>query len=154
MGKKRSAADFRYDTGPARVPWAAVGESVELAETLRLVEFLLPPAQGKAGEHTRLLRRAKADLKALARVSGRAGKLSLGGNVKALEAEVATLLHAKYACFLTNATAGFEIAYRYANLGPGDEVIAPAITFIATIAYPLAVGAKVVIADEIGSAPV
>jgi dTDP-4-amino-4,6-dideoxygalactose transaminase len=49
--------------------------------------------------------------------------------------------------FITNATAGFEIAYKYANLGPGDEVIVPAITFIATMAYPLAVGAKVVIAD-------
>ena len=30
---------------------------------------------------------------------------------------------------------------------PGDEVIVPAITFIATIVYPLAIGAKVVLAD-------
>jgi perosamine synthetase len=33
------------------------------------------------------------------------------------------------------------------DLKPGDEVIAPAITFIATISYPLAIGAKVVLAD-------
>jgi len=46
-----------------------------------------------------------------------------------------------------NATAGFEIAYRYANLKVGDEVIIPAITFMATMSYPLAVGAKVVFAD-------
>ena len=49
--------------------------------------------------------------------------------------------------FLTNATAGFEIAYKMAGLRPGDEVIVPAITFIATIVYPLAIGAKVVLAD-------
>jgi dTDP-4-amino-4,6-dideoxygalactose transaminase len=40
-----------------------------------------------------------------------------------------------------------EIACRYANLKRGEEVIVPAITFIATIAYPLAVGARVVFAD-------
>jgi dTDP-4-amino-4,6-dideoxygalactose transaminase len=57
------------------------------------------------------------------------------------------LLKAKHAVFLTNATAGFEIAYKFAGLKPGDEVIAPAITFIATIAYPLSIGAKVVLAD-------
>jgi dTDP-4-amino-4,6-dideoxygalactose transaminase len=48
---------------------------------------------------------------------------------------------------LTNATAGFEIAYKMAGLRPGDEVIVPAITFIATILYPLSIGAKVVLAD-------
>ena len=34
-----------------------------------------------------------------------------------------------------------------AGLRPGDEVIVPAITFIATVVYPLALGAKVVLAD-------
>ncbi len=64
-----------------------------------------------------------------------------------LEETVKNYLGVKYCAFITNATAGFEIAYKYANLGPGDEVIAPSITFIATIAYPLSVGAKVVFAD-------
>ena len=49
--------------------------------------------------------------------------------------------------FVTNATAGFEIAYKYANLKEGNEVIVPAITFVATMAYPLAVGDKLVFAD-------
>ncbi|HEX2998736.1 MAG TPA: DegT/DnrJ/EryC1/StrS family aminotransferase, partial [Armatimonadota bacterium] len=75
------------------------------------------------------------------------GKLTLGNQVQKLEAEVAGFLGAKYATFLTNATAGFELAEKYVNLQPGDEVIAPAITFIATISYPLSVGAKVVLAD-------
>lgn len=147
MAKKKTAADFRYESGPTRVPWAAVGEPVQLAEAQKLIEFLLPPSHGNSAPHRRLLNKVRADLRALAKVSGRASKLSLGSNVRELENEAAKLLKAKHACFVTNATAGFEIGYRYANLGPGDEVIAPAITFIATIAYPLAVGAKVVIAD-------
>ncbi len=145
--KKQGQADFRYDTGPSRVPWPSVGEPVESGDAQKVIEFLLPPAPGKASEHRRRLGRVKRDLRALAAVSGRATKLTLGENVKALEKEAAKLLGAKYACFLTNATAGFEIGYRYADLGAGDEVIAPANTFIATIAYPLAVGAKVVLAD-------
>ena len=40
-----------------------------------------------------------------------------------------------------------EIAYKLAGIGPGDEIIMPAITFIATMAYPLSVGAKIVFAD-------
>jgi len=148
MGKKKErSADFRYETGPSRVPWCAVGEPIDTAEVEKVIEFLLPPSADKAARHAALLRKVKTDIRALGRVSARATKLSLGKNVKALEEEAAKFLHAKYACFLTNATAGFEIGFRYANLKPGDEVIAPAITFIATIAYPLAIGAKVVLAD-------
>ena len=76
-----------------------------------------------------------------------ATKLSLGEKVAQVEAETARMLGARYTSFVTNATHGFEIAYRYANLGPGDEVIAPSISFIATISYPLGVGAKVVFSD-------
>ena len=147
MPRSSSPSDFRYETGPSRVPWTAVGEAIRLSETRKVVEFLLPPAEGKTAEHRRRMARVTADLKALADVSSYATKLSLGRNVKALEAETAQFLKCKHASFLTNATAGFEIAFRYANVGPGDEVIAPAITFIATIAWPLAVGAKVVLAD-------
>ena len=64
-----------------------------------------------------------------------------------LEDSVKRRLNVEYCSFLTNATAGFEIGYKYANLRPGDEVIAPAITFIATISDPLSIGAKVVFAD-------
>ena len=39
------------------------------------------------------------------------------------------------------------MAHKFAGLKPGDEVIVPAITFIATMAYPLSIGAKIVIAD-------
>lgn len=56
-------------------------------------------------------------------------------------------LHTTGSTFLTNCTAGFEIACKYTGLKPGDEVIVPAITFAATMAYPLSIGCKLVFAD-------
>jgi len=144
---KKGGADFRYDTGEARVPWAAVGESVSPEDVAELIRFLLPPAGGKEKAYDARFRRLAAELAKLRAVGGCAGKLTLGSRVQTLEAAVAKKLGVKHAVFLTNATAGFEIACKFAGLKPGDEVIAPAITFIATIAYPLSIGAKVVLAD-------
>jgi len=67
--------------------------------------------------------------------------------VTALEQQVSQLLGTRHSVFLTNCTAGIEIVSKYVGLQPGDEVIAPAITFIASITYALSVGAKVVLAD-------
>jgi dTDP-4-amino-4,6-dideoxygalactose transaminase len=158
MGKKKKkAADFRYDTGAARVAWAAVGESIQQAEIAAMIGFLCQPrpvkdGRGQPGKSRRnqyqaQLQKVQREVEKLVALSQPAGKLSLGSHVRALEELVARMLKVKYAVFLTNATAGFEIAYKYAGLAPGDEVIAPAITFIATIVYPLSIGAKVVLAD-------
>jgi dTDP-4-amino-4,6-dideoxygalactose transaminase len=145
--KKEEASDFRYDTGEARVPWDAVGEHVRSEDILAIVRFLLRPAKGRKKEYNARLRQLAADLERLEQVGQPAGKLSLADNVKALEEQAARFLGVEHAVFLTNATAGFEIGFKYAGLQPGDEVIAPAITFIATIAYPLSLGAKVVLSD-------
>jgi dTDP-4-amino-4,6-dideoxygalactose transaminase len=145
--KKEKASDFRYETGEARIPWAAVGEHVREEDIMALVSFLLRPAKGKEKKYDKHLEKIEARLAKLGKVATPAGKLSLAGNVQALEEEAAKFLGAKHTVFLTNATVGFEIGFKYAGLKPGDEVIAPAITFIATIAYPLAMGAKVVLAD-------
>jgi perosamine synthetase len=48
---------------------------------------------------------------------------------------------------LNSATAAEELNLRILGVHEGDEVIVPAITFVATMAYPLAVGAKLVFAD-------
>ena len=145
--KKKKSADFRYDTGKARIPWAAVGEPMREPDALGLLQFLLPPAEGKDKAYGAQVKRVAAEVRKLHKFAKYTGKLALGDKVKALEKEAAKMLRAKYTLFLTNATAGFEIAYKFAGLKPGDEVIAPSITFIATIAYPLSIGAKVVIAD-------
>jgi len=57
------------------------------------------------------------------------------------------MLRCKYAMMLTNATAGFEIACKFAGLAGRRRGDLPAITFISTILYPLSIGAKVVFAD-------
>ncbi len=145
--KKPASADFRYATGAARVPWAAVGENVSSKDILDIVKFLIHPADRKKTQYAAQLAKVRKAIEKLEQVGRPTGKLSLAGKVQALEEQVAKFLQVKYTVFLTNATAGFEIALKFAGLGPGDEVIAPAITFIATIAYPLSIGAKVVLAD-------
>ncbi len=147
MAKKEVVSDFRYNTGESRVPWAAVGENVREEEILSIINFLIQPVDKKGKEYKVKFDRIKADLAGLARVGKPAGKLSLAGRVQSLEEQICDYLKVNHSVFLTNCTVGFEIAYQYANLKPGDEVIAPAMTFIATIAYPLAIGAKVVLAD-------
>jgi len=144
---KEKAADFRYNSGPARISWNAVGERLRQQEMFEIVKFLCPSSAAKAGQYAKQLQKVKGELQKLAELSDGATKLSLGKCVKKAEQETAKLLGAKYATFLTNATAGFEIANRFAGLGPGDEIIIPAITFIATMLYPLSIGAKVVLAD-------
>ena len=145
--EKNVAADFRYDTGEAKVPWPAVGETIQESEMVEIIRFLCQPPKDKIRKYEAQFERATQELRKLLAVSQPARKLSLGRHVGELEEQTARFLRVKYTVFLTNATAGFEIGYRYAGLQPGDEVIAPAITFIATIAYPLSIGAKVVLAD-------
>ena len=140
----RKATDFRYNTGEARVPWAAVGENYNRSDVTEVIRFLM---QGDGKEYSEAFRKVEAGLAELSAHASPPGKLSLGDNVQAAETAVDRYLGAKGSVFVTNATAGFEIAYKYAGLQPGDEVIVPAVTFIATMAYPLAVGAKVVFAD-------
>jgi perosamine synthetase len=140
------AGDFRYQTGAAAVPWPAVGELYRGEDVVALVRFLLGPGQNQAA-YDRAARQAQAAIMKLASVAAPASKLTTGRQVQQLEREVARFLGVRYALFTSTWTAAAEIAYAFAGLGPGDEVIAPAITFFATIAYPLAVGAKVVLAD-------
>ena len=122
MQKKEPASDFRYATGKARVPWTAVGESVREEEIMAMMEFLIQPRPGKKAEYKDRLRRLRNELASLGEVSQPAGKLTLGGKVEELETRVAKMLGVKHAVFLNNATAGFEIALKFAGLQPGDVV--------------------------------
>ena len=148
MAKKKSkaASDFRYGTESGKVAWPAVGEAISSRDIFDVLQFLVPPGDDK-GAYRKQLGEVKDALEGLYRVGKPASKLTLGKKVETLEKKARDYLGAKHACFLTNATAGFEIAAKIAGLGPDDEVIAPAITFIASIVYPLSIGAKVVLAD-------
>ena len=147
MGSKaKSDTDFRYDTGEAKVPWAAIGENVRLEDMASIIQFLIPPGPDTSsynGQFDKL----KIELEKLLSLGQYVTKLSLGNNVRKLEEAVKKFLKVNHACFITNATAGFEIGFKFSGLKPGDEVIAPAITFLSTITYPLQIGAKVVLAD-------
>ena len=142
MGKQTT--DFRYNTGATRVPWAAVGEDYNVSDLMEIIKFLM---QGEGKEYEDALAAVYEQIKKLDTLATPPGKLSLGSRVEAAEHACNKYLGTDSATFVTNATAGFEIAYKYANLKAGDEVIVPAITFVATMAYPLAIGCKLVFAD-------
>ncbi len=136
--------DFRYNTGATKVPWAAVGENYNVHDLMEIIRFLM---QGEGKEYDDAINAVWEQVKKLDAVATPPGKLSLGSKVEAAEAACNEYLGTTTSTFVTNATAGFEIAYKYANLKAGDEVIVPAITFVATMAYPLAIGCKLVFAD-------
>ncbi len=142
MGKQTT--DFRYNTGATRVPWAAVGENYNVQDLMEIIRFLM---QGEGKEYTDALEAVWEQVKKLDALATPPGKLSLGRKVEEAENLCNEYLGTDTSTFVTNATAGFEIAYKYANLKAGDEVIVPAITFVATMAYPLSIGCKLVFAD-------
>ena len=140
----KQTSDFRYNTGATRVPWAAVGENYNVHDLMEIIRFLM---QGNGPEYDQALEAVWQQVKKLEPLATPPGKLSLGSQVEKAEAACNEYLGIDTSTFVTNATAGFEIAYKYANLKAGDEVIVPAITFVATMAYPLAIGCKLVFAD-------
>ena len=146
MAKEKTASDFRYNTGDTKVPWAAVGENYNAADALAFVKFLM---QGKGAAYNAALRDVKSALAKLGALSTPPGKLSMGDKVAEVERVIDRYLGVEEgsSLFVSNCTAALELGYRYVGVGPGDEVIVPTNTFIATVAYPLSVGAKLVFAD-------
>ena len=143
---KKSASDFRYNTGDTKVPWAAVGENYTASDAYEFVKFLM---EGRGKAHAEALKKVKAAIDALGKTSFAPSKLSMGPRVNEVERAIDRYLGVEEgsSLFVSNCTAALEMGYRYAGVGPGDEVIVPANTFIATVAYPLSVGAKLVFAD-------
>lgn len=58
--------------------------------------------------------------------------LSMGSVTRQFEQEFAALTGSKHAIAVTNATAALHLACLALGLGPGDEVILPSLTFVAT----------------------
>lgn len=136
--------NYRYNTGAKRVPWVSVGENYNAEDLVEVVKFLM---QGEGKEYDEIIKNISKDVEKLDKISTPPGRLSLAGEVSAVEEESNKFLGVDNSTLVTNCTAGFEIAYKYANLKPGDEVIVPAITFVSTMSYALSVGAKIVFAD-------
>ncbi len=80
----------------------------------------------------------------------RSGWLTMGPRTKDFEAAFAEHLGVKHAVALSSCTSALHLAYLAAGVGPGDEVIVPAITFVATANAARYCGATPVIADVVG----
>ena len=71
----------------------------------------------------------------------------LGPHGAALEHDLAAYCDAKHAVALANGTDALTIALAACGIGPGDEVIVPAFTFVATATAVVRLGARPVFAD-------
>jgi dTDP-4-amino-4,6-dideoxygalactose transaminase len=76
--------------------------------------------------------------------------LSMGPEVQAFEQEFAAMQEAEHALAVSSATAGLHLALLALGVGPGDEVIQPALNFVAAANMTVAVGATPVFADICG----
>ncbi len=76
--------------------------------------------------------------------------LTMGGMTQQFEAEFAEYSKAQHAIAVTNCTVGLHLACVAANVGPGDEVIVPSLSFVATANAVRYTGANPVFADIIG----
>jgi dTDP-4-amino-4,6-dideoxygalactose transaminase len=80
----------------------------------------------------------------------RSGWLTMGPRTQAFEGEFAEHLGVRHAVALSSCTAALHLSYLAAGVGPGDEVIVPGITFVATAAAARYVGARPVLAEILG----
>jgi dTDP-4-amino-4,6-dideoxygalactose transaminase len=75
------------------------------------------------------------------------GEFILGGEVKRFEGEYAAYSQTKHCLGVSNGYDALKISLRALDIGPGDEVIVPAHTYIASIFAVLEVGAIPVLAE-------
>lgn len=79
---------------------------------------------------------------------------SIGAYIQKFEVEFAELCGVTHAIAVSNGTVAIHVALVAAGIGPGDEVIVPALTFVATAAVVRHAGAEPVFVDsepEIGT---
>ena len=77
----------------------------------------------------------------------RSGNYVSGQRVRKFEEAFAKYIGTEYAIAVNSGTAALHIALQALDIGPGDEVIVPPLTFFATVSSVLYVGAKPVFAD-------
>lgn len=92
---------------------------------------------------------SEQDIAAVAEVY-RSGWLSMGPQTEALEEAWRAYTGAPHAFAVANGTAALHLLCAASELGPGDEVIVPSLTFVATVNAIRYVGATPVFADVAG----
>jgi len=77
----------------------------------------------------------------------RSGWVTTGPKVKRFEADFANYVGARHAIAVSSCTAALHLALASLDIGPGDEVIVPTLTFCATANVVVHVGARPVVVD-------
>ncbi len=77
----------------------------------------------------------------------RSGWLTTGPKTKRFEAELAAYVGARHAIAVSSCTAALHVALAAHDVGPGDEVIVPTLTFCATANVVAHLGARPVLVD-------
>src|SRR4051794_5045925 len=88
----------------------------------------------------------KEEIEAVTRVL-QGGWLTAGPVTAEFEAAFASRMNIKHAIAVTNCTAALHLANVALGIGPGDDVICPALTFVATANATRYTGANVIFAD-------
>jgi dTDP-4-amino-4,6-dideoxygalactose transaminase len=88
----------------------------------------------------------ESDVEAVAAVL-RGDWLTTGPSVRAFEDDLARISGVSRAVSVTSGTAALHVAYAALEVGPGDEVITTALTFVATASCASVLGATIVFAD-------
>ncbi len=89
---------------------------------------------------------SEAEIAAVAEVL-RSGWITTGPNCTAFEEAFQTYCQAAGAVALSSATAGMHIALKALNIGPGDEIITPSLTWVSTVNLITLAGATPIFAD-------
>lgn len=79
----------------------------------------------------------------------RSGWLSMGPRTEEFEAQLAQYVGARHAVAVSSGTAALHLMCLAAGIGPGDEVIVPSMTFVATANAVAYTGARPVFADVV-----
>jgi dTDP-4-amino-4,6-dideoxygalactose transaminase len=80
----------------------------------------------------------------------RARWLTMGDEVLRLEEELCAISGSDHAVAVSNCTAALQLACAALGVGPGGNVICPALTFVATANAPVSLGADVRFCDSMG----
>jgi len=75
------------------------------------------------------------------------GRVSMGARVRAFEDAMCRTLGVAHAVALSSGTAALDVALQALDVGPGDEVIVPAFTYVATVNAVVRRGALPVMVD-------
>jgi dTDP-4-amino-4,6-dideoxygalactose transaminase len=92
------------------------------------------------------LRLEPQDVEAVAETL-RSGWLTMGPRTERFERAFAEQLGCRHALAVSSCTAALHLAYLAAGVGPGDEVIVPSLTFVATASAVIYAGGTPVFAD-------